>query len=60
MRSRITTADALNEPLPETIAAERLRQHLEDLAREVERSDLEPQPRSARQERLEHLVNGYF
>jgi PAS domain S-box-containing protein len=30
----ITTADALNDPLPETIAAESLRQHLEELARE--------------------------
>jgi PAS domain S-box-containing protein len=30
----ITTADALNDPLPETIAAENLRQHLEELARE--------------------------
>jgi xylose isomerase len=33
---------------------------LEDLAREVERDGLEPAPRSGRQERLEHLVNGYF
>ncbi|MCW5654805.1 xylose isomerase [Hydrogenophaga sp.] len=33
---------------------------LEDLAREVEKRGLEPQPRSARQERLEHLVNSYF
>ena len=30
----MTTADALNEPLPETVAAERLRQHLEHVARE--------------------------
>jgi xylose isomerase len=33
---------------------------LEDLAREVEARGLDPQPRSAQQERLEHLVNSYF
>jgi len=33
---------------------------LEDLAREVEQRRLEPQPRSARQERLEHLVANYL
>jgi xylose isomerase len=33
---------------------------LEDLAREVERKSLDPRPRSGQQERLEHLVNGYF
>jgi xylose isomerase len=33
---------------------------LEDLAREVERERIEPRPRSARQERLEHLVAGYL
>ncbi len=33
---------------------------LAELAREVERKTLEPQPRSGQQERLEHLVNGYF
>ena len=33
---------------------------LEALAREVEAECLEPQPRSAQQERLEHLVNGYL
>jgi xylose isomerase len=33
---------------------------LEDLARDVEQRQLEPQPRSARQERLEHLVANYL
>jgi xylose isomerase len=33
---------------------------LEALAREVEAEGLEPQPRSAQQERLEHLVNSYL
>ena len=33
---------------------------LDDLARDVEQRGLEPQPRSARQERLEHLVAGYL
>jgi xylose isomerase len=33
---------------------------LEDLARDVEQRCLEPQPRSARQERLEHLVASYL
>jgi xylose isomerase len=33
---------------------------LEALAREVEERDLDPQPRSAQQERLEHLVNSYL
>jgi xylose isomerase len=36
------------------------RMSLEDLAREVEQHRLEPRPRSARQERLEHLVAGYL
>src|SRR6478735_779108 len=30
----MTTADDLTDPLPETVAAERLRQHLEEIARE--------------------------
>lgn len=33
---------------------------LADLARDVEQRGIEPQPRSARQERLEHLVAGYL
>jgi xylose isomerase len=33
---------------------------LEALAREVEERNLDPQPRSAQQERLEHLVNSYL
>ena len=33
---------------------------LEELAREVDARGLDPQPRSAQQERLEHLVNSYI
>ena len=33
---------------------------LDDLAREVEQQRLEPQPRSARQEQLEHIVASYL
>ena len=33
---------------------------LEELAQAVEQNGIEPLPRSARQERLEHLVNGYL
>jgi xylose isomerase len=33
---------------------------LEDLAREVAERGLDPRPRSAQQERLEHLVNSYL
>ncbi len=33
---------------------------LEDLAREVAQRGLDPRPRSAQQERLEHLVNSYL
>ena len=36
------------------------RMTLEDLAREVEQRGLDPRPRSARQERLEHLVTSYL
>ncbi|MBX3620918.1 MAG: xylose isomerase [Rhizobacter sp.] len=36
------------------------KQSLADLAALVDKSSLEPQPRSARQERLEALVNSYF
>ena len=36
------------------------RRSLDDLARMIERQDLEPRPRSGRQERLENLVNGYL
>ena len=34
--------------------------NLDALAREVEADGIEPQPRSAQQERLEHLVNSYL
>jgi hypothetical protein len=30
------------------------------LAQDVERNGIDPQPRSGRQERLEHLVAGYL
>ena len=33
---------------------------LDDLARDVEQGEIEPQPVSGRQERLEHLVNSYL
>jgi xylose isomerase len=33
---------------------------LDELARQVERGAIEPQPVSGRQERLEHLVNSYL
>jgi xylose isomerase len=33
---------------------------LEELARRVEADGIEPRPRSAQQERLEHIVNGYL
>ncbi|MGH8798443.1 MAG: xylose isomerase [Caldimonas sp.] len=33
---------------------------LADLARDVERQQIEPRPKSGRQERLEHLVNSYL
>jgi len=36
------------------------RRSLADLALDVERQGLDPQPRSAHQERLEHLVNSYL
>jgi xylose isomerase len=36
------------------------RRSLASLAQEVERNGIDPQPRSGRQERLEHLVAGYF
>jgi len=55
VRSRITTADALNEPLPETIAAERLRQHLEDLARERDNAYRALQEREAELARIQRI-----
>ena len=55
MRSRITTADALNDPLPETIAAERLRQHLEDIARERDDAYRALQEREAELARIQRI-----
>ncbi|MDH2351891.1 PAS domain S-box protein [Bradyrhizobium sp. SSUT112] len=55
MRSRITTADALNDPLPETIAAERLRQHLEEIARERDNAYRSLQEREAELARIQRI-----
>ncbi|WP_028136926.1 hybrid sensor histidine kinase/response regulator [Bradyrhizobium japonicum] len=55
MRSRMTTADALNDPLPETIAAERLRQHLEDVARERDNAYRALQEREAELARVQRI-----
>ncbi|MBR0786259.1 PAS domain-containing hybrid sensor histidine kinase/response regulator [Bradyrhizobium iriomotense] len=55
MRTSITTADALNDPLPETIAAERLRQHLEDVARERDNAYRALQEREAELARIQRI-----
>ncbi|MBR0704864.1 PAS domain S-box protein [Bradyrhizobium liaoningense] len=55
MRTRMTTADALNDPLPETIAAERLRQHLEDVARERDNAYRVLQEREAELARIQRI-----
>ena len=55
MRSRITTANALNDPLPETIAAEKLRQHLEDVARERDNAYRALQEREAELARIQRI-----
>ena len=55
MRSRITTADTLNDPLPETIAAERLRQHLEEIARERDNAYRALQEREAELARIQRI-----
>jgi xylose isomerase len=36
------------------------RRSLADLAHDIEQGEIEPRPVSGRQERLEHLVNGYL
>nr|WP_249815898.1 PAS domain S-box protein [Bradyrhizobium sp. 138] len=51
----MTTADALNDPLPETIAAERLRQHLEDVARERDNAYRALQEREAELARVQRI-----
>ncbi|MBR0816162.1 PAS domain S-box protein [Bradyrhizobium diazoefficiens] len=55
MRNCMTTADALNDPLPETIAAERLRQHLEDVARERDNAYRALQEREAELARIQRI-----
>ncbi|MBR0739205.1 PAS domain S-box protein [Bradyrhizobium liaoningense] len=59
MHNRITTANALNDPLndplPETIAAERLRQHLEDVARERDNAYRALQEREAELARIQRI-----
>ncbi|MDF0517937.1 PAS domain S-box protein [Bradyrhizobium yuanmingense] len=55
MRTCMTTADALNDPLPETIAAERLRQHLEDVARERDNAYRALQEREAELARIQRI-----
>ncbi|QPF95197.1 hybrid sensor histidine kinase/response regulator [Bradyrhizobium commune] len=52
----MTTADALNDPLPETIAAERLRQHLEDIARERDNAHRALQEREAELARIQRIA----
>src|SRR3954471_8685308 len=54
-QSSITTAIALNDPLPETIAAERLRQHLEDVARERDNAYRALQEREAELARIQRI-----
>jgi len=56
VRSRITTADALNNPTPETLAAERLRQHLEDVARERDNAYHALQEREAELARIQRIA----
>jgi PAS domain S-box-containing protein len=51
----MTTADPLNHPLPETIAAERLRQHLEDVARERDDAYRALQEREAELARIQRI-----
>jgi PAS domain S-box-containing protein len=51
----MTTADALNDPLPETAAAERLRQHLEEIARERDNAYRALQEREAELARVQRI-----
>ena len=51
MQPRTTTAKALTDPLLETTAAERLRQHLEEIARERDEAYRALQEREVRSER---------
>ncbi|MES1147881.1 MAG: PAS domain-containing protein, partial [Bradyrhizobium guangdongense] len=56
MQACITTADALNDPLPETIAAERLRQHLEEIARERDAAYRALQEREAELAQIQRIA----
>ena len=51
----MTTADALNDPLPETPAAQRLRQHLEEVARERDDAYRALQEREAELARIQRI-----
>ncbi|HEV2156734.1 PAS domain S-box protein [Bradyrhizobium sp.] len=55
MRSSITTADALNDPTPEILAAEKLRQHLENVARERDEAYRALQEREAELARIQRI-----
>ena len=55
MQPRITTADDLTDPLPETVAAERLRQHLEEIARERDEAYLALQERENELARIQRI-----
>src|SRR3954447_2885312 len=61
VQTSITTAIALNNPLPETIAAERLRQHLEEIARERDNAYRALQEREAELARVQRIgkVGGF-
>ncbi|MBR0828686.1 PAS domain S-box protein [Bradyrhizobium manausense] len=52
----MTTANALNDPLPETIAAERLRQHLEEIARERDQAYYALQEREAELAQIQRIA----
>ncbi len=51
----MTTADALNDPSPETTAAERLRQHLDQIARERDNAYRALQEREAELARIQRI-----
>src|SRR3954468_6946719 len=55
VRSCITTADTLNDPWPDTTAAERLRQRLEEIARERDDAYHALQEREAELARIQRI-----
>ncbi|MDE5441333.1 PAS domain S-box protein [Bradyrhizobium sp. CSA207] len=61
MRTRMITADTLNDPLPETAAAEGLREHLEEIARERDDVYRALQDREAELARIQRIgkVGGF-